>query len=129
MPATDTYQEDRICYATSADRRPPAWLTVSDLGTFVVGLEAKAALPEDVDCYQVVDCHLGYQAAEAWLVNNGFGCARDWHYEALGVTQHFLDGEGRPVQRWVRLFTKRVIGERDSKTGQRKIYPRQVWRG
>jgi hypothetical protein len=95
--------------STPEELRLDPRLLVSDLGLWSVPMEARDALPPGVTFYQVVDAHHGYQAAEVELLRQGFGHARSWHYEALGQPQSFLDGEGRLVLRWIRLFRR---GER-----------------
>jgi hypothetical protein len=110
--ATGTYQERRLSVETSPERRLDPGLVVSDLGTWPVPMEVRDRLPPGVVAYQVVDAHHGYAAAEQALVAAGFGHARAWHYEALGQPRSFLDGEGRLVTRWLRLFTRKPGRER-----------------
>lgn len=108
-----TYQERRMGIDTPNELRPPQRLMVSDLGLRGVPTEARPggmfepwSLPLGVIYYQVVDAHAGYHDAEDWLLQNGFGSARSWHYTALGEPEYFLDGEGHAVHRWLRLFMR-----------------------
>ena len=105
--AAATYQEERIGLRTSDAWRLPASLLVSDLGMRGIPCAAAGILPEGAVCVQVVDCHLGYLAGEAVLVREGFGAARSWHYTALGEPASYLDGEGLPVQRWLRILVRK----------------------
>lgn len=131
MPAADTYQEDRMGLRSGDAWRLPVYLTVSDLGIQGIPIAARERFPEGARFIQLVDCHLGFQAGEAELVAAGFGAARSWHYEALGIPQNFRDGEGHPVQRWMRIFVGggacRVVGP-DGRPTLKKL-PLEVWRG
>jgi hypothetical protein len=104
--ASPTYQY-RVSHAvTDEDRRPPAGLLVSDMGTHGVPPDAIPAMPPGVAFYQAVDAHHNYADAERWLLAHDFGHARSWHYEALGLRDAHTDGEGHLVHRYLRLFRR-----------------------
>lgn len=109
-PASLTYQvhrADRIKAfggATPEEHRLSQRLMVSDLGIRPTTVDVREFLPPDVRSVQIVDAHQGYVEAEQALLRAGFGQARSWYYDVLGIPEFFRDAEGRVVHRWIRLF-------------------------
>lgn len=104
-----TFQEERMSIATDKAHRMPHTLMVSDMGMRgipVFPMDARPFFPPGVQFVHLVDAHVGYHDAERELMAQGFGHARSWHYQVLGIPEYFRDGEGHTVHRWMRLLKR-----------------------